>query len=80
MITRLGSCKDPTLGSSNPSPFVVVELVIFYCLLFIRFSLLMSGTESLDDFTNGNFDMTRRTFSGEFAIAFAKTELDAASL
>jgi hypothetical protein len=40
----------------------------------------MSGTESLDDFTNGNFDMTRRTFSGEFAIAFAKTELDAASL
>ena len=27
--------------------------------------LLMSNTERLDGFTNGNFDMTRCTFSGE---------------
>jgi hypothetical protein len=25
----------------------------------------MPNTERLDDFSNGNFDMTRRTFSGE---------------
>jgi hypothetical protein len=30
--------------------------------------LLMSDTELLDDFTNGNFDMTRCTFSGEIQL------------
>jgi hypothetical protein len=30
--------------------------------------LLVSGTERLDGFTNGIFDMTRCTFSGEFQL------------